>query len=189
MIIIRLDKKANTRSGFMNKDSRMTTRDMILSGFFVAIVFVATYLLQIRLPIPATGGLIHLGNIAMFSIALKYGKKFGAISGGFGMALFDVASMWVAWAPATLIIRFTAGFVIGKVSETENGQGNNVFKNIIALMVGGVVIIVGYFIFEAWILGIGLAASASVLGNLIQIGIGFISIGLIKALPNVSESV
>lgn len=172
-----------------NTKQMMTTKEMILTGFFIAIVFVATYLLQIRLPLPATGGLIHLGNIAMFSIALKYGKKYGAFSGGIGMALFDVASMWVAWAPATLIVRFIAGYTIGKISESDQGQGANILRNIAALFAGGVIIIGGYFIFEAFILGIGLAATASIVGNVVQIAIGFIALALIKALPNITESV
>ena len=125
----------------------------------------------------------------MFSIALKYGKKFGAFSGGFGMALFDVASMWVAWAPATLIIRFTAGYVIGRVSEGDEGQGVKIGRNIVALILGGLIIIGGYFIFEAFVLGIGFAATASIVGNVVQIAIGFIALALIKALPNITESV
>ncbi len=162
------------------------TEQIVYAGLFVAIVFVATYFIQI----PTTGisgGLIHLGNIAMFSISIKYGRKYGAISGGIGMMLFDLFSAWFVWAPATLIVRGTMGFVIGLLSQSEKGQGTSVVKNIIAILAGSVVMLLGYFFFEAVIIGVGWAALGSVPGNLVQIAIGLISLIIVPFLPNMKK--
>jgi uncharacterized membrane protein len=159
------------------------TEQIVFGGLFVAIVFVATYFIQI----PTTGisgGLIHLGNIAMFSIALKYGRKYGALSGGIGMMLFDLFSAWFVWAPATLVVRGVMGYVIGLVAQNKNGQGTNIWKNIVAILLGSVVMLTGYFFFESVILGVGWAALAGIPGNLVQLAIGLIALGLVPFLPN-----
>ena len=49
-----------------------------------------TAFVNVRLPIAANGGLIHLGNVPLFIMAILFGKKTGAIASGVGMGLFDV---------------------------------------------------------------------------------------------------
>jgi len=164
----------------------LKTEHIVFAGLFISIVFVATYFIQI----PTTGisgGLIHLGNIAMFSIALKYGRKYGALSGGIGMMLFDLFSAWFVWAPATLIVRGLMGYVIGLIAQDKKGQGSNIVKNIVAIALGSVVMLSGYFVFEAAILGVGWAAITSVPGNLVQISIGLTALVLVPLLPNMKS--
>ncbi len=163
------------------------TERIVYSAAFIAIVFVATYFIQI----PTTGisgGLIHLGNIVMFAIAVKYGKYYGAISGGVGMALFDIFSAWFAWAPGTLVVRFAMGYVIGLVAKDKAGQGANMVRNVVAILLGSVVMLVGYFIFEAVILGVGWAAISGVPGNLTQILIGFLALVIVPFLPQLKQA-
>jgi uncharacterized membrane protein len=167
------------------RDERVS--NIIFTGLFIAVVFVSTYFVQIPTP-GVMGGLIHLGNIAMFSIALKYGPKYGAISGGVGMAMFDLFSAWYLWAPGTLVVRFLMGGVIGYVGM-NHWFGKNVLVNrIIAILLGGVVMLVLYFVYEALILGVGFAALAGVPGNLVQIAIGFIALAIVPFLPDMDES-
>ena len=163
------------------------TEQIVFSAEFIAIVFVATYFIQI----PTTGisgGLIHLGNIAMFTIALKYGKYYGALSGGIGMALFDIFSAWFAWAPGTFVVRLTMGYVIGLLAQDAKGQGANLTKNIIAIVAGSIVMVVGYFLFEAVFLGVGFAAISSVPGNLVQLVIGCLALAIVPVLPKLKHS-
>jgi uncharacterized membrane protein len=47
---------------------------MVLTGMGIALVFVATLFINLRLPI-GQGGLIHLGNVPLFLFAIIYGKK------------------------------------------------------------------------------------------------------------------
>jgi uncharacterized membrane protein len=80
------------------------TRDLVESALLIALVFVATRFVNIRLPIAINGGLIHTGNAMLFLSAIVFGKKKGAIASGFGMAIFDILSGWLAWAPFTFVI-------------------------------------------------------------------------------------
>jgi len=156
-------------------------------SLFSAIVFIFTYI-GIQLPaFGAFGGLTHLGTLLMFLIAIKYGKYYGALSGAIGMSLFDLLSPWSAWAIGTFFIRLIAGFVFGFIAQDKNGQGTSQIKNWIALGVGGVVIVIGYFIFVAIFLYSGFAALSSVPGNILQIVIASLGIFIHKSMPDLKN--
>lgn len=164
-----------------NKD----TQRIVMSGMFIALVYIATW---INIPFPgAVGGLVHLGTLVMFVISLKFGKKMGAISGGIGMALFDVTSPWASWAPGTLVIRLLMGYVIGWIAEDKNGQGTNLAKNIIAIMAGSIILLVGYYLYESIFISTFEVALTSIYGNLFQIAIGLIAFVIAKYIPNLIE--
>lgn len=157
---------------------------LVYSALFIALVFVATYI-NIHIPIlMGQGGLVHLGTLVMFMIAIKYGRTYGALAGGIGMALFDVLSIWATWAPGTLVVRLIAGFVVGTVALTPEGQGASFIRNILAILAGGVVVVLGYWLFEGLVLGYGLVpALGSVPGNILQIVIASFGLFLLKSMP------
>ena len=74
----------------MTNKSKNQAKDFALNGVLIALVFIATYFIQIRLPISINGGLVHLGNVVLFTIAILFGRQKGAIAGAFGMGIFDV---------------------------------------------------------------------------------------------------
>jgi len=150
---------------------------------FSAIIFVFTYI-GVQVPaFGAFGGLTHMGTLVMFIISIKYGKYYGALSGAIGMTLFDLLSPWAAWAPGTFVVRIIAGYVFGLVAESKEGQGMSMTKNWLSLGLGGLVIIVGYFMFEALFLGSGLAALRSIPGNILQLVIASAGIFMYKSMP------
>ena len=81
---------------------KVNVTDIAITGVCIALTLVATAFINIRLPIAANGGLVHLGNVPLFLAAIIYGKKTGAFAGAFGMGLFDLLSGWTLWAPFTL---------------------------------------------------------------------------------------
>ena len=56
-----------------------------ITAMAVALTYVFTAFVNVSLPIAANGGLIHLGNVPLFIMAILFGKKTGAIAGGVGM--------------------------------------------------------------------------------------------------------
>ena len=44
------------------KKNKFTTRDLAETSLLIALVFIATRFINIRLPLASTGGLVHLGN-------------------------------------------------------------------------------------------------------------------------------
>ena len=151
----------------------------------LALVTATTF---INIPYPGSaGGLMHLGTLMLFIIALKFGKYYGAISGGIGMVIFDIIGGWMAWAPGTLFVRLIMGFVVGWISQSKLGQGHNIYKNVLGIILGGLVMIIGYYLYEAIFLTSFGAASLSFFGNGAQILIGLFSLVIIKYIPNPLE--
>jgi uncharacterized membrane protein len=163
--------------------NKLTLIQVIYASMFSAIIFVFTYI-GVQVPaFGAFGGLTHMGTLVMFIISIKYGKYYGALSGAVGMTLFDLLSPWAAWAPGTFVVRIIAGYVFGLVAESKEGQGMSMTKNWLSLGLGGLVIVIGYLIFEALFLGSGLAALRSIPGNILQLVIASAGIFIYKSMP------
>ena len=144
---------------------RHSTKDMVLAGMGIALVFVAT-LINIKLPI-GQGGLIHLGNVPLFLFAILFGKKTGAIAGAFGMGLFDLMGGWTPWAPATFMIVGLMGYTVGLVAERNDSTAGYV----LAVVLACVIKVAGYYVAEALIYGNWVQPALSIPGNLMQIGV------------------
>ncbi|MED4224766.1 ECF transporter S component [Neobacillus cucumis] len=154
------------------------TRAIVINALFIALTFVATMFINIRLPIMGNGGLIHLGNVPLFIAALVYGKKTGAIAGAFGMGLFDVVSGWAIWSPFTFVIVGTMGFLVGLIAE--KATGNRVLASTLAIVVALIVKIVGYYFAEVILYGNWIQPFGSVPGNFLQVAVaGIIVVPLV----------
>lgn len=146
---------------------KVNVTDIAITGVCIALTLVATAFINVRLPIAANGGLVHLGNVPLFLAAIIFGKKTGAFAGAFGMGLFDLLSGWTLWAPFTFVIVGLMGFAVGKITENRIG-----FRwNVLAIAVACVIKIVGYYIAEGIIYGNWVAPALSIPGNLVQIGV------------------
>lgn len=167
----------------MNKSkSNYNVREFALDGLMVALVFIATYFIQFRLPISINGGLVHMGNIVLFTIAILMGSRRGAIAGAFGMGLFDIVSGWMAWAPFTFVIRGAMGWIIGSVSHLGGREGKSPVWNFLGIAAGSVVMLGGYYLTEVILYGNWLSPATSIPGNLTQLGFGLLSLALAPAL-------
>ncbi|MDO4262038.1 MAG: ECF transporter S component [Eubacteriales bacterium] len=144
-----------------------TATEIAVTGVCVALTFIATGFVNIRLPIAANGGLVHLGNVPLFLAAIIFGKRTGALSGAFGMALFDLMGGWVLWAPFTFVVAGLMGWTVGAVTEKRTGFG----WNAAAIAAACVIKIAGYYIAEGIIYGNWVTPVLSIPGNLVQIGV------------------
>ena len=157
----------SAKTNAVRPNSLGNVRERTLPAMCIVLVYVFTAVVNIRLPIAANGGLIHLGNVPLFIFAIIFGKKTGAIAGGIGMALFDLLSGWTPWAPFTLVVVGLMGFLMGWITEKKKSFP----LYILAMVVACVVKIVGYYIAEGFIVGNWIAPVASIPGNLVQIGV------------------
>jgi len=133
--------------------------------------------------VPATGGYINIGDVLVMFTALIFGPIVGSISGGIGSMLADILSGYIIYAPATLIIKGIEGFLVGYLSNPKKNNVRISIHDILAVIIGGLLIPLGYFIFEAFILGFGIpSALIEVPGNVFQfIVAAIISILIIAA--------
>ena len=54
---------------------------LTITAAFVALTYIFTAFINVKLQIAANGGLIHLGNVPLFIGAILFGKKTGAGNG------------------------------------------------------------------------------------------------------------
>ena len=94
----------NVQTAATDKEFNSSVQFLTVTAIFVALTYIFTAFINVRLPIAANGGLIHLGNVPLFIGAIIFGKKTGAVAGGVGMGLFDLLSGWTLWAPFTFVI-------------------------------------------------------------------------------------
>ncbi|QED49904.1 ECF transporter S component [Cytobacillus dafuensis] len=151
---------------------RTKTFDLILTSMLIALVFVATFFLNIRLPIAANGGLVHLGTAMLFTASILFGPKKGAMAGAIGMGLFDLISGWTLWAPFTFVVRGLQGYIVGKIAWSNGRNGKSVPFNLLAIIISVPVMLAGYYICEGVLYGSWIAPLASIPGNITQIVVG-----------------
>lgn len=142
-----------------------STAFIVITAIAIALTYVFTAFVNIRLPFAPNGGLIHLGNVPLFVFAIIFGRKTGAIAGGIGMGLFDLLSGWTAWAPFTLVIVGVMGYVVGLITEKKKGYGWYVLAMLAALAIK----IGGYYVAEGILFGNWIVPVTSIPGNIIQV--------------------
>jgi uncharacterized membrane protein len=136
--------------------SRLLKRsDLVSTIVFLAVstalVFVVTRLAAI--PISAFNGQeFDLGDIMIFTFAWTFGPGIGGFAGGVGSALSD-AIIPSPFAPFTLIIKGTEGFLAGYLAKT-----NSAWSMRLSWIAASVVMVGGYFLTNWLILGYGFFA-------------------------------
>ena len=130
----------------------------------VLVALTATLTLIVRIPTP-TGGNINLGDVVIFIASFLLGGLRGGIIGGIGSATADLIGGSHSFVIATLIIKFLEGFVVGELFYLFKNKNNVAI--ILSSSAGAFIMVLGYFIFEYFCFGIGVAISV-VLPNIIQ---------------------
>lgn len=152
--------------------SNARTFDLIITSMLISLVFVATIMLNIKLPITANGGLVHLGTAMLFIASILFGPKKGAIAGAVGMALFDLISGWTLWAPFTFVARGLQGYIVGKIAWSLGRKGNSITFNLIATIASIPGMLAVYYICEGVLYGSWIIPAASIPGNIVQNVVG-----------------
>ena len=146
------------------------TQKLVLCALFTALTTIATMVIQMPLSV---SGYINMGDVFVLFGAFMLGPLFGAVSAGVGSMLADILTGYVVFAPATLIIKAIMALVYFFLFKwIEKLIKVRVAACIIAGIVAELIMVFGYFIFSALFMSEGLAAAASIPGNLIQGGVG-----------------
>lgn len=120
----------------------------------------------IKIPTPTTGGYINLGDCLVILSGIILGPIYGGLSAAIGSALADLLSGYVAYAPITFLIKEAMAVIIGLLIKDVNKP--KTFSLIISCCIAEVIMVLGYFSFEATLMGYGLGAAASIPGNTVQ---------------------
>jgi uncharacterized membrane protein len=117
-----------------------------LVGIFAAFAWGATTFVQI--PVPVSGGYFNIGDTFVMASAILFGPVVGASVGLIGPPIADLFG-YPQFAPATAAIKFTEGLVVGLIGFRKAGVTAR--RCILSLCLGGVIIVIGYFVFEAYL--------------------------------------
>lgn len=129
----------------MNNGKWTLAKTAIVSAL-IGLAFLGTLL--IRIPIPATTGYFNLGDVFVVLAGLWLGPLGGFIVGSIGPSVADAIG-FPQFIPATFIIKGLEGFTVGMI-----GGGFHLFslrRRTLAAFSGGLIVVVGYFIFEAYV--------------------------------------
>ncbi len=112
--------------------------------------------------------------MVMFSAMVFGPPVVGVFAGGVGSALGDILGGYAGWAPITLVVKggLEGGLAIGYIARNSD----DVSTLVIAGIIGGLIMVSGYFAFEAYMFGVP-AALEEVPGNTVQAITGGIIVG------------
>ena len=142
------------------------------AALFASLVFVVTYAIP-PISIPATSGYFNVGETVIYIAAIIFGSFVGALSGGIGAALAD-ALLAPQFAVGTLIIKGVEGAIVGFLPHRIHRViPNRSAAATLAIVAGGLEMVLGYFLYEQLVLGYPLAAAlVEVPFNLVQMTVG-----------------
>ena len=103
---------------------------------------------------------------------LLLGPVGGFIAGGVGSALADVATGYTFYAPITLIVKGLEGMAVGYLSSKVLERTRLSVRDVIAVIVGAIIMLSGYFIAQVILFDIVVAIGELVTINLAQVTIG-----------------
>lgn len=141
----------------------------ITASMMAALTCIATMI--IKVPTIGTNGYVNIGDSVVLLSMWILGNPYGALAAGIGSGLADLFSGYGSYVPGTTLIKFLMAFlgyfVYKALSKTK-------LPKIVAFILSGIVseliMVLGYFAYEATILGYGIPAALSIPSNLVQGG-------------------
>ncbi|GAB6280053.1 MAG: ECF transporter S component [Thermovirga sp.] len=130
-----------------------------LGAALASAVTVATML---HVPLPGLRVYFNLGEGVIYTIAILLGARYGGTCGGIGAALADILLGYPLWAPITLVIKGTEGFMVGRLAP--GGR-------ILAMAAGAAIMIAGYTASAGLLYG-WKVAPVEFVTDILQTGIG-----------------
>jgi uncharacterized membrane protein len=140
----------------MNRKTNQV-RKLVMASMLAALTCIAT---MIQMPVPGGNGYVHLGDCFVLLSGWLLGPIYGAAAAGIGSMLADIFSGYAIYAPATLIIKALSALLAAVTVKAFNNllKGHDLPARVLSGICGGVIVPVGYFIYEWCIFGLGIAS-------------------------------
>ena len=117
----------------------MKTRKLTMSALFTAMVCVAT--LFIHLPVPMTGGYVHIGDALIYLAATMMPMPYAIASAVVGAGLADAMGGYYVYIFPTAIIKMLMVLPLSSKSEKIVSV-----RNVIGLVAASAIGLAGYFV-------------------------------------------
>ena len=149
--------------------NKFSVKKLTMAGVMAALVFVMTYVPKV--PVPVTGGYVHLGDGAIFLSVLLLGPM-SIPAAAIGSGLADVLGGYMVYALPTMAIKALMALIAWKA-----WREGSPLRAVAAFILAEAAMVAGYFAFESAMYGAA-AAWAAVGANCIQ-GIAGVVLGLV----------
>ena len=144
-------------------------RKLVLAALMAALCTIMTMVIQVPSPMQ---GYVNLGDCAVLMSAWVLGPLYGGAAAGIGSALADLLSGYAHYVPGTFAIKLVMAVAAALIFRAATKKGLSASSVLLGQIVGGVVaeviMVLGYFAYASLWLGKGLAAAASIPGNIVQ---------------------
>lgn len=148
---------------------KLSVQKLTLCGVMAALVFVMTYFPKI--PVPVTGGYVHLGDGAIFLSVLLLGPL-GIPAAAVGSMLSDLIGGYMVYVLPTFLIKGLVALVAWKLCRKDQP-----LLALLSFLLAEAVMVLGYFLLE-WAL-YGVASAAAAIGPNVVQGIAGVLIGML----------
>lgn len=170
--------KSLKRRTTMDIKEKSTSKDKLLkicvTAMFAALICVATMLIQIPSPL---NGYVNFGDCFILIAAWVLGPVYGFAAGGIGSALADLFTGYVHYVPGTFVIKGLIAVAAALICRAmlKKMPKISVPAYIVSALAGEIIMVGGYYLYAALLLGKSFAgAAASVPGNLVQGAFGLV---------------
>ena len=152
---------------------------LVMTGVLMALACVATMVIQIPSP---THGYMNLGDCVVLLSGCLLGPVYGAVAGGVGSALADLLSGYAVYVPGTLVIKA----VMAALAGTLYRRSRKLLP--VGAVLAELVMIVGYWLYDGFLMGSLAGSAAGIPSNIIQ-GVfgGVCGVALVAALSRVPQ--
>jgi len=133
--------------------TRSTTSALVLTAVLIALATLFT--MYTKIPVPGIRGYFNVGDVVIMTSALLLGRKYGAYIGAIGPALADLFLGYVVFVPITFVVKGLEGYLVGTVYKNKTTT-----SALVATILGGIVIVAGYFIAEYFVFDPGVAIAS-----------------------------
>ena len=155
-----------------NKNKRSTASKLTFTAIFAALICVSTFM--IKIPVPATQGYIHFGDIFVMLSGIFCGPGYGLLAAGIGSGLADLFSGYVIYAPVTFAIKSVGCIAVSYIfrslikrsaNTTAGSRTNSSYQGssetprnpIAVIVISGIaftaILVGGYYLFEVILYG------------------------------------
>ncbi|MBQ7976117.1 MAG: ECF transporter S component [Clostridia bacterium] len=158
-----------------------TTKRIVTASMLAALVCVATMIVKIPSPLK---GYLNLGDCVVLLAGWLLSPFYGFLAAGIGSALADVFSGYVAYAPATFVIKGLMAIIAYFGFRLLHKRTGDFSSRILSGTLSEIIMILGYFIFEGFLYGFA-PSLVNIPANAVQGAVGLIiGITLIKVFEN-----
>ncbi|MBQ7793184.1 MAG: ECF transporter S component [Clostridia bacterium] len=151
-----------------------TTKKIVTASMLAALVCVATMIIKIPSPL---NGYINLGDCIVLLAGWLLSPFYGFLAAGTGSALADIFSGYIAYAPATFVIKGLMAVIAYFGFRLIHKRTGSLVSRILSGTLAEIVMVLGYFIFEGFLYGF-VSSLVNIPANAVQ-GVAGLIIGII----------